>query len=335
MQNRSFFIALFVVLQLFLVHFAHASEKKFIFPSNCIHGVNCWAVNYVDMDAAEGTVRDFKCGPKSYDGHKGTDFALSSVRQMNKGVDVFAAAPGRVLRVRDGESDHLKTAEELAYIEENKKECGNGILIDHGHGLQTFYCHLKKDSVVVKPKQKVKAGEKIAEIGQSGMAEFPHLHFGVHWEGGVVDPYTGVLNTDGCGEMKSRMWKDGFNLDYEPVVIFDGGFRAKSPDFEAIKRGEDNPLTIALNSAAFVFWVGFYNVEQGDTVVLRVTDPEGAMFVERKEILEKTRARQYYYTGRKIGRVQLKKGEYVGSVSIERAGDNPVSKQKKFTVMVQ
>ena len=219
-----------------------------------------------------------------------------------------------------------------------KKECRNGILIDHGDGLQSIYCHLKEDSVVVERKQRVKAGQKIAQVGQSGMAEFPHLHFGVLWEGGVIDPYTGALSTDGCGQMKERMWHAGLPLAYEPFVIFDGGFRNTSPDFEAIKRGEDNPKTVSLNSAAFVFWTGFYNVEAGDQVSLRVTDPDGAVFVEREEVLEKNRARQYYYTGRKIGRVQLKPGTYTGHVKIVRAvqdGGERVVREKSFMVDVR
>ncbi|MGH1378490.1 MAG: M23 family metallopeptidase [Alphaproteobacteria bacterium] len=308
-------------------------SPKFIFPVGCVQGEDCWAVNYVDVDGDEGNHKDFKCGPKSYDHHKGTDFALSSVVQMNEGIDVFAAAKGRVKRIRDGQSDHLKSAEEMKSLQESKKECGNGVLIDHGNGLQSIYCHLKEGSIIVKPTQKVRAGEKIAQVGQSGMAEFPHLHFGVMWEGGVIDPYTGMLNTQGCGKSKDSMWHIGLPMNYQDVGIFDGGFRSKSPDFEAIKRGETNPEILPLKSAAFVFWVGFYNVEKGDKVTLRIIDPDGNIFVERHEELAKNRARQYYYTGRKIGRVQLKDGMYKGYVSIERA--NKSIQDKVFSVLVR
>ncbi len=317
---------------------AFAQEPRFIFPAGCTYGQNCWAVNYVDVDGKGGTWQDFKCGPKSYDMHKGTDFALSSISQMKSGVDVFAAADGRVLRFRDGESDRLKSEEEMQDIQDGQKECGNGILIDHGNGLQTIYCHLKKGSVVVEAKQKVKAGQKIGQVGQSGMAEFPHLHFGVLWEGGVVDPYTGVLNTEGCNKMKESLWHEGLPMIYEPFVIFDGGFRNTSPDFEAIKRGEESPDQLPLNSAAFVFWTGFYNVEEGDNVLLEIRDPDGALFVDTKETLDKNRARQYYFTGRKIGRVQLKSGTYTGHAKITRAGKNgeaEIVREKSFSVEVK
>ncbi|PCJ99060.1 MAG: peptidase M23 [Zetaproteobacteria bacterium] len=310
-----------------------SNSSKFLFPLGCTQGIDCWAVNYVDVDGIEGDGQDFKCGPKTYDGHKGTDFALGSIVQMRSGVDVFAAANGRVQRIRDGQSDRLKTDEEIATMKENKKECGNGILIDHGNGLQSIYCHLREGSIIVKPKQKIRAGQKIAQVGQSGMAEFPHLHFGVMWEGGIIDPYTGELSTQGCGKMKERMWHIGLPMDYNPVAIFDGGFRSKSPDFEAIKRGAENPQTLSLGSAAFVFWVGFYNVEKGDKVILKVIDPDGNIFVQRNEVLAKNRARQYYYTGRKIGRVQLQSGTYAGHVRIERV--NGVVREKEFRVSVR
>ena len=181
---------------------ALAETPQFLFPVACTLGEDCWGVNYVDVDPVAQIAKDFKCGPKSYDGHKGTDFALRSLADVEAGVDVLAAAAGTVLRFRDGEEDSLKTEREMAEIKVKTRECGNGIFLDHGNGLRTIYCHLKKDSLLVKRGQKVKAGQKIAQVGQSGFAEFPHLHFGVVWEGGVVDPYTGLLNTDGCGREK-------------------------------------------------------------------------------------------------------------------------------------
>lgn len=314
---------------------ANADNPKFIFPLSCHNGQDCWAVNFVDVDTDDDNAEDFKCGPKTYDGHKGTDFALPSMREMKQGVDVLAAAAGTVLRFRDNETDFLKTKEELETIRDNKKECGNGVLIDHGNGLNTIYCHLKKGSVVVERNQKVKAGQKIAQVGQSGLAEFPHLHFGVLWNGGIADPYTGAMNGDGCDQIKERMWHIGLPMDYEPVVIFDGGFRTKSPDFDAIKRGEENPKTININSAAFVLWAGFFNVEQNDIVTLRITDPDSKVFNERTEKVPRTRAQQFYFTGRKIGRVQLKKGTYTGYVKIERQKDTSATREKTFIVTIE
>lgn len=345
-MKKVLFIYVFAALLLYGSFYskvrAESHEKRetpqFIFPVACSYGEDCWAVNYVDVDPSSEERADFMCNQKTYEGHKGTDFALKSVADMRAGVDVFAAAPGRVLRVRDQENDVLKTKEEQKKIEEAQKQCGNGVLIDHGNGLQTIYCHLKQNSIVVKPKQKVNAGAKIGQVGQSGLAEFPHLHFGVIWEGGVVDPYTGMLNSDGCGQKKESLWHLGLPIKYDPVAIFNGGFRATVPDFDAMHRGHDTvPDTLYLSSAVFVFWAGFYNVEKGDQVTLLVIDPDGKVFTNSQQTVPKIMTRQYYYTGRKIGKVQLKTGTYKGVARITRVqenGDN-IMREKTFSIVVK
>ncbi len=333
-MSNKYTLSAFVFILSTFTSLAQAEDTKFIFPLACTYTKDCWAVNYVDVDASQ-SAKDFRCNKKSYDGHKGTDFALGSITQMRNGVDVLAAASGTVLRVRDGESDHLKTSEELDDLKSRKKECGNGILIDHGNGLQTIYCHLKKDSIVVKPEQPIKVGEKIAQIGQSGLAEFPHLHFGVIHDDSILDPYTGLSNTQECGTIDTPLWHENLHINYNPVAIFDGGFRNTAPDFEQIKRGQKSPETIPVHSAALVFWGGFYNVEEGDQVIMTVTDPNGDTFTQRKETVNKTRARQYYYAGRKVGHVQLIPGIYKGHISITRTnGDPSASEEKTFSISI-
>ena len=56
---------------------------------------------YSDRDPSPKAV-DFGCGRQTYDGHKGTDFAIPDEKIMAKGVAVKAVAAGKVLRVRDG-----------------------------------------------------------------------------------------------------------------------------------------------------------------------------------------------------------------------------------------
>ncbi len=322
--------------------YAKSHEKheapKFMFPVACHYGQDCWAVRYVDVDPEEGenAAKDFKCGSRTYDGHKGTDFALGSVEHMKNGVNVLAAAAGKVIRFRDGQSDDLKTEKELKDIIDSKKECGNGILLDHGDGLQTIYCQLKKDSIVVKQNQRVKAGQNIAQVGQSGLAKYPHLHFGVFEDGKVLDPYTGALNSEGCRQKENPMWHIGLPMRYEPVAIFDGGFRNKAPDFESIRRGYDiNPAFLPLNSSALVFWVGFYNVEAGDKVEINIYDPSGQLFDTSTQTVKKPNIQKYFYTGRKTGDTALIKGIYKARVKFSRFGNQAVSKVKEFSIGVE
>ena len=63
---------------------------------------------------------------------------------------------------------------------------GNTIILDHGFGYKTLYAHL--NSVNVIEGMKVKRGDCIAEVGQSGRASGPHLHYEVYYKGDRVNP---------------------------------------------------------------------------------------------------------------------------------------------------
>lgn len=67
---------------------------------------------------------------------------------------------------------------------------GNVIVIHHGGGLHTLYAHMYSDQIKVYPGQRVKRGQKIAEMGSSGFSTGVHLHFEVRhgYPGTPVDP---------------------------------------------------------------------------------------------------------------------------------------------------
>lgn len=305
-----------------------------IFPAACTYGKDCWAVNYLDVDPNQKNATDFKCSTKTYEAHHGSDFALGSIAQMNKGVNVVAAANGTVLRVRDGENDQTKTHEDLDDIRKSAKECGNGIFIDHGNGFQTMYCHLKQGSINVHPNDKVTAGQVIAQIGQSGLAEFPHLHFGITYNGKILDPFTGLSNQEGCGKEGKPLWADGQNIVFEPVAIFNGGFMAHAPDFKEIEKGTQTSQTpLPISSEALVLWTGFYNVENRDNVSLKINKPNGTLYAEEKIFVTKTRTRQYYFFGKKTKISPLERGQYTGTVSLERNGT--AIKTREFIVLIE
>ena len=63
---------------------------------------------------------------------------------------------------------------------------GKYVVIDHGHGIRTSYCHL--DELLVERGQRVTAGTRIARSGNTGRSTGPHLHFVVRIGKHTVDP---------------------------------------------------------------------------------------------------------------------------------------------------
>src|SRR5258705_5977815 len=65
----------------------------------CQPGLTCFFQNYVDHDASD-KVRDYRCSGRSSDGHDGTDITIRNLEIQRQGVEVLAAAPGRVIGTR-------------------------------------------------------------------------------------------------------------------------------------------------------------------------------------------------------------------------------------------
>lgn len=93
------------------------------------------------------------------------------------GAAVMAAAPGRVLAVRDGVPENTPPAfpPDLG----DNDVLGNFVLQDLGGGRTAVYAHLSTGSVRVRPGDRLDRGQVLGQVGNNGNSFQPHLHFQV------------------------------------------------------------------------------------------------------------------------------------------------------------
>ncbi|MFT6024163.1 MAG: hypothetical protein ACI9PY_002288 [Ascidiaceihabitans sp.] len=283
-------------------------------PIDCKLGQDCYIQQYVDHDPSNGA-HDYRCQSLSYNKHKGTDFALRSTQQMARGVNVIAAASGTVRGVRDGVADRLYSdanAENVA-----GRECGNGVVINHGDGWETQYCHMKKGSIAVKKGQTVNAQTVLGQVGLSGRTQFPHVHLSVRKDGNVVDPF----DPDGkisCGKPGTEtLWKDA--LVYQPGAILHAGFHDGVPKFADVKSGRASMQSLPTNAPAIVVYGYAFGTRKGDEIQLVLSGPDGVM-VDQKVKIEKQQAQMFRAAGKRLKSAAWPTGTYSGSAALLRNG---------------
>lgn len=123
--------------------------------------------------------------------HSGMDFTAPT------GTDVFATGDGVVSTVKS-----------------QRRELGNHVIIDHGFGYKTVYAHL--DSFNVKEGQKVRRGDIIGFVGNTGLSTAPHLHYEVLLNDRYVDPalyYFNDLTANEYDRMAEIALKSGQTFD--------------------------------------------------------------------------------------------------------------------------
>ncbi len=144
------------------------------------------------IDAALGNWRDTDLDDVGLEspvtGRRSASFGLrrffnDQPRSRHKGMDI-AAAEGTVIAVPRG---GIVTATGNYFYN------GNTVIIDHGQGLMTMYCHLSK--ILVNEGQAVTSGDAIGAVGATGRVTGPHLHFGTYLNATAVDPALLLIDT--------------------------------------------------------------------------------------------------------------------------------------------
>lgn len=133
------------------------------------------------MDAVANSDADERLDFPVPGGHMGRGFGYvrrgSLRRRRHKGVDIGAPEGSTIVAARGGL---------VAYSDNGLTGYGNVVILLHKDGFTTLYAHCRATHVFAG--QRVERGQAIAEVGQTGFAYAPHLHFEWRQRGWVRDP---------------------------------------------------------------------------------------------------------------------------------------------------
>jgi hypothetical protein len=102
---------------------------------------------------------------------------IYKIKKLHEGMDFTAPTGTEVYATGDGEVEEVKSS---------YRGYGKRVVIDHGYGYKTRYAHL--NSFNVREGQKVKRGDVIGYVGNTGLSTAPHLHYEVEKDDKKVNP---------------------------------------------------------------------------------------------------------------------------------------------------
>lgn len=122
--------------------------------------------------------------------HKGMDFTAPT------GTPIYASGNGKVVKAH------------------RSSTFGNVVYIEHGYGYKTIYAHMSK--IATRKGKKVKRGDLIGYVGNTGRSAAPHLHYEVHKNDRAVNPiyyYYGDLKPEEFLKMQKASQQQGQSYD--------------------------------------------------------------------------------------------------------------------------
>jgi murein DD-endopeptidase MepM/ murein hydrolase activator NlpD len=103
-------------------------------------------------------------------------------REFHHGIDIAGRMGTAILAPADG----------VVRFAGKRRGLGKTISVTHGYGMETIYGHLS--DIDVKPGGKVRRGQVLAKMGNTGRSTGPHLHYQVEVSGKPVNPYNYMLD---------------------------------------------------------------------------------------------------------------------------------------------
>lgn len=290
-------------------------------PIACEVGKTCFIQSYVDVDPGPG-VRDYACGSATYDAHNGTDLRLNSASQSDQGVAVLASAEGTVKGTRDGMQDIF--AKQLGKEALQGRECGNGVVVDHGGGWETQYCHMRRGSIAVKSGDKVQRGQRLGDVGYSGMADFAHLHLTLRHNGEIIDPFSGSAQNAECTSNSPAahgLWDESAAkaLEYVSSQFMAASFTASLPELNELERDHAETEPNA-KSDQLIFFARLMNLRAGDSIRVAIKGPAGFDTEKTSQPLDHNKATYMIYAGKRRTLRSWPGGRYEGEAQLLRGG---------------
>jgi len=292
-------------------------------PVRCAPEAACFIQNLPDVDQT-AAYRDTACGLRTYNGHDGVDVRVRTAA-MRAGAEVLAPIAGVIKGVRNGEQDGLMRTAGAAVVA--GKECGNGVVIDAGGGVEVQLCHLRQNSVSVRAGQSVAQGDRVGLVGQSGQAAFPHVHVSVRRNGVKIDPQSGApLAEATCRQSPvpgpQGLWSTAA-LAALPFAkrsaIADWGFIDNPPS-------QESPADLAppaggdRQAPALVFYAAFAGPAQGDALDLKIIRPDGQTLAEQSFTQPRDQAQRLQFVGARRPDGGWPPGAYQAQARFSRAG---------------
>ncbi|WP_250434658.1 M23 family metallopeptidase [Hanstruepera flava] len=130
---------------------------------------------------------------------------FTKVRKMHWGMDFTAPRGTPIYASGDGI---------VTRADSNSSGYGRHIRIDHGYGYVSLYAHLYKYNV--RKNQRVKRGDLIGFVGNSGRSEAPHLHYEIFKDGNRINPinfYYGNLSAEEFNDLLEKASIENQSLD--------------------------------------------------------------------------------------------------------------------------
>jgi murein DD-endopeptidase MepM/ murein hydrolase activator NlpD len=119
--------------------------------------------------------------------------------RFHRGLDIAAPVGTPVLACADAKVIFTGSRKRF-------RRYGNTVLLDHGKGVYTYYAHLSR--ILVKKSQKVRRGQSIALVGNTGRSTGPHLHLEVRVANNLFNPLAYFSPADLVGTRMAKRFSE-------------------------------------------------------------------------------------------------------------------------------